>query len=64
MLSSKFSFSIDVRSKIRHVFAIILNIEKRDYKNNTKLLETRKNDSYAEKPLHSFFSDKWLIDIC
>lgn len=33
MLSSKFSFSIDGRSKIRHVFAVILNFEKKCHKN-------------------------------
>lgn len=54
MLSSKFLFSVDVRSKIRHVFALILNFEKRyHYQNKQKIilnfLEIRKNDFLMQK---------------
>lgn len=63
MLSSKFLFSVDVRSKIRHVFALILNFEKRYHQNKQKIilnfLEIRKNDFLMQKGLlHSFFSEK------
>lgn len=66
MLSSKFSFSVDVRNKVRYVFARILRRDTIIKTSNAQLLETRKNDSFlCRKTItHSFFSEKWLIDIC
>lgn len=61
-MSSEFSLSLDVRSKIRRVFALILNFEKRliikFWKPGKMIL------SCAKRPLNGFFSDKRLIDIC
>lgn len=63
MLSSEFSFSIYVR---RPVFALILNFEKRSEQITLEVWKLGKVIclSYAKRPLHHFFSKKWLIDTC
>lgn len=46
MLSSAFSFLVHVKSKIRPVFALILNFQ---IKTNTQVSEARKNESCSCK---------------
>ena len=47
MLSSTILFSVDVRSKIRHVFELIFNFEKRDHYQNEIVLNFWKSGKFA-----------------
>lgn len=65
MLSSTILFSVDVRSKIRCVFELIFNFEKRDHyqRDSTQLLEVRKNCFLMQKGRYSFFREMRLYNV-